>query len=434
MCILKVIQVQHNAILYFSGYPHTKNQIRTESIKDVCPLFRSQIWAALLDVKTNYQELYDGVDKETELPIDKQIEVDIPRCHQYNELLASSEGHIKLKRLLKAFLNSKKDLVYWQGLDSLAATFLVINFNSEAIAFASLSKFIDKYIHNFFLKDNSPVMQEYLAVFSQLIAFHTPSLYNHLFEIGFQPELYAIPWFLTVFTHVFPLEKIFVIWNKLLVNDSTFPLFIGLGILWQLKVNLMSFGFNECILLFSDLPDINIDKCLEEAERLARRTPKSGPTRQYAQIPLDINNPRPLPDKPQQKLAHIRNNKSFSITGQDLLSIFNERSINIKNEIVGIIIDIRPAEDFQVESISDSINMPFNSTFDEKGLITNPNFQTTFEKASKKLKVIVGKDETTGHRFAGHLITLGFSRVCVLYGGKSTAKKLGLLRARNENP
>ena len=119
-------------------------------------------------------------------------------------------------------------------------------------------------------------MQEYLAVFSQLIAFHGPELYNHLFDVGFQPELYAIPWFLTVFTHVFPLEKIFLIWNKLLVNNSSFPLFIGLGILWQLKGNLLSFGFNECILLFSDLPDINIDKCMEDAECLASITPDSG--------------------------------------------------------------------------------------------------------------------------------------------------------------
>ena len=65
---------------------------------------------------------------------------------------------------------------------------------------------------------------EYLAIFSQLIAFHDPELFNHLDSIAFQPEvqhtfavlqtrklrltcqllfslqLYAIPWFLTMFT------------------------------------------------------------------------------------------------------------------------------------------------------------------------------------------------------------------------------------------
>ncbi len=40
---------------------------------------------------------------------------------------------------------------------------------------------------------------EYLAVFAHLIAFHHPDLSNRLETIGFIPDLYAIPWFLTVF-------------------------------------------------------------------------------------------------------------------------------------------------------------------------------------------------------------------------------------------
>ena len=62
---------------------------------------------------------------------------------------------------------------------------------------------------------------EFLAMFRHLIAFHDPELFNHLDNIGFHPEvrmyipcmcykimmiisysfqLYAIPWFLTMFT------------------------------------------------------------------------------------------------------------------------------------------------------------------------------------------------------------------------------------------
>lgn len=132
-----------------------------------------------------------------------QIEVDIPRCHQYNELLSSSEGHRKLKRILKAWVQKNSHLVYWQGLDSLTAPFLYLNFNDEAKAFACLSSFVPKYLHKFFLKDNSAIIQEYLAKFSQLIAYHDPKLANHLYEIKFIPELFAIPWFLTMFSRKF---------------------------------------------------------------------------------------------------------------------------------------------------------------------------------------------------------------------------------------
>ena len=60
-----------------------------------------------------------------------QLEVDVPRCHQYDELLSSPDGHNKLKRVLKAWLAIHPQYVYWQGLDSLAAPFVHLNFNNE---------------------------------------------------------------------------------------------------------------------------------------------------------------------------------------------------------------------------------------------------------------------------------------------------------------
>lgn len=69
-----------------------------------------------------------------------QIEVDIPRCHQYVELLASPEGHAKFKRVLKAWISEHKQYVYWQGLDSLTAPFLLLHFTDEGIVH------IDEYL------------------------------------------------------------------------------------------------------------------------------------------------------------------------------------------------------------------------------------------------------------------------------------------------
>lgn len=179
------------------------------------------------------QMTYTAIDKDTEIPTDRQIAVDIPRCHQYHTLLSSPEGHRKFRRVLKSWVVSHNHLVYWQGrasqlhtdrqtpmtdclsalvgLDSLCAPFLVLNFNNEALAYACFSAFISKYLHKFFLKDNSPIMQgsrvvgceghwgvsdgippsqtpEYLAVFSHMIAFHDPELYNHLDSVAFVPE------------------------------------------------------------------------------------------------------------------------------------------------------------------------------------------------------------------------------------------------------
>lgn len=59
-------------------------------------------------------------------------------------------------------------------------------------------------------------------------------------------------------TDVFPLHKIFHLWDTLLLGNSSFPFCIGVAILQQLRDRLLANGFNECILLFSDLPGENL--------------------------------------------------------------------------------------------------------------------------------------------------------------------------------
>uniref|UniRef100_A0A6I8SIM5 TBC domain-containing protein kinase-like protein n=1 Tax=Xenopus tropicalis TaxID=8364 RepID=A0A6I8SIM5_XENTR len=285
-------EYQLNRIVLFdrllNAYPYKKNMIWKEARVDIPPLLRGLTWAALLVLKGYgaIQEKYDMIDKDTPIPTDRQIEVDIPRCHQYDELLSSPEGHAKFRRVLKAWVVSHPNLVYWQGLDSLCAPFLYLNFNNEALAYACMSAFIPKYLYNFFLKDNSHVIQEYLKVFSQMIAFHDPELSNHLNEIGFIPDVKNI---LICLADVFPLHKIFHLWDTLLLGNASFPFCIGVAILQQLRVRLLANGFNECILLFSDLPEIDIERCVRESVNLFCWTPKSATYRQHAQVPKQIS-------------------------------------------------------------------------------------------------------------------------------------------------
>jgi TBC domain-containing protein kinase-like protein len=50
--------------------------------KDSLPLYRAYIWAALLGIEHDVVARYNAIDKESWTPTDRQIEVDIPRCHQ----------------------------------------------------------------------------------------------------------------------------------------------------------------------------------------------------------------------------------------------------------------------------------------------------------------------------------------------------------------
>lgn len=55
------------------GYPSTRNRIVSEAKVDIPPLLRGDIWAALLNVKGNYEEEYCRIDKQTPTPTDRQV-------------------------------------------------------------------------------------------------------------------------------------------------------------------------------------------------------------------------------------------------------------------------------------------------------------------------------------------------------------------------
>ncbi|XP_004612753.2 TBC domain-containing protein kinase-like protein [Sorex araneus] len=451
-------EYQLNRIVLFDrllkAYPYKKNQIWKEARVDVPPLLRGLTWAALLGVEGDIHAKYDAIDKDTPIPTDRQIEVDIPRCHQYDELLSSPEGHAKFRRVLKAWVVSHPDLVYWQGLDSLCAPFLYLNFNNEALAYACMSAFIPKYLYNFFLKDNSHVIQEYLTVFSQMIAFHDPELSNHLNEIGFIPDLYAIPWFLTMFTHVFPLHKIFHLWDTLLLGNSSFPFCIGVAILQQLRDRLLANGFNECILLFSDLPEIDIERCVRESINLFCWTPKSATYRQHAQPPRPGpdagagRSPAPYfstecPDPPKTDLSResislndLKSEVSPRISAEDLIDLCElsvtghfktapKKTKSSKPKL--LVVDIRNNEDFIRGHISGSVNVPFSTAVTADGELSTGPHAALLPGFRGKVIVVVGHSGPHMAQFAAHLVKMKYPRICILDGGISKLKPTGLL-------
>ncbi|KOB73228.1 TBC domain-containing protein kinase-like protein [Operophtera brumata] len=281
-------EYQFNRLIWFQrllrAYPHTAQFVRAEAEMDIPPLLRGDVWAALLG---------------------------------YCWLLCGAAGHRTLKRLLKAWLLTNPQYVYWQGLDSLTAPFFAI-------------------------------IKEYLAKFWQMCAFHEPALATHLHEINFVPELFAIPWFLTMFSHVFPLHKILHIWDALLVEGPSLPLFMGVGILRQLRDTLMESGFNECILLFSDLPEIDIGECVKQSIEMCRSSPKSISYRRFT---------NETPTKDPMEMVEIPLETLFTEISPRI-SILDFFTLICEDKCCCI--DIRSNLLFEKSCIEGSINVPYS--------------------------------------------------------------------------
>uniref|UniRef100_A0A914UHY9 TBC domain-containing protein kinase-like protein n=1 Tax=Plectus sambesii TaxID=2011161 RepID=A0A914UHY9_9BILA len=434
------IEYQLDRMLLFerliAAYPYKIDWLLKECEVDIPPLYRGFAWAAILNVRGDVALIYDQIDTETFTSTDRQIEVDIPRCHQYDELLASPTAHAKLKRILKAWVVTHPMYVYWQGLDSLSAPFVYLHFNNEALAYACLKAFISRYLHNFFLKDNSAIIQEYLAVFNHLLAFLDPQLYVHLRDIDFLPELYAIPWFLTMFAHVLPLRKLFHFWDAMLLGDSSFPLYFGVAILQDLRDRLLHYGFNECILMFSDLPDIDIERCVSESKRLYDMTPRSCTHRQHAPPLVDASSPwskKNTASLTTMMPLDVTELKSYScprLSADDLMMLSRGSGTPFSTVLP---LDVRPSEEFNRGAIPGSVNIPFVSSTSPFEVPSGAAGDALLRaKNSSVICVVGGSRMAQAKTFAQKLVEAGFVGVCVLDKGVDVLKHTSLLTVRTE--
>merc|ERR1712157_321859 len=221
----------------------------------------------------------------------RQLDVDIPRCHQYNNTLASTEGQSFIKRVLtKWILSNKDDLAYWQGLDSLCAPFCILYIDNEDLAYTAFSKFISILLPDMFKPKNDKVINRYLGLPKQLLNFFDPVLGFYLHNQDFSPNLFAIPWFLTMFSHVFSLNKIFILWDRLLLKTQTFytsdiqqcqntarifPVYIAVSMLCILSSELKDYDFSQLCQWSSDMQDFDVRKVMEKAEKMFEKSPLS---------------------------------------------------------------------------------------------------------------------------------------------------------------
>ena len=83
-------------------------------------------------------------------------------------------------------------------------------------------------------------MFETLAIFQKLFLYHVPCLCLFLMSLPYPPECYAIPWFLTMFSHVLPIEQIFLLWDSIIVHSNSIqmPFFVAVAIMKQIELGL----------------------------------------------------------------------------------------------------------------------------------------------------------------------------------------------------
>lgn len=150
---------------------------------------------------------------------------------------------------------------------------------------------------------------------------------------------------------VFPLHKIIHLWDKLILGDHSYPLYVGIAVLQQLKNALLAAGFNECILLFSDLPDIVMETCVASTQRMYTGTPPSVAYRKHV---LHDREPGEF-DIEDQRLDELQAEQCPRISASDVLKLVRDRPDGIA------VVDLRSGSEFRRAHLAHSVNVPFGA-------------------------------------------------------------------------
>lgn len=388
--------------------------------------------------------------------------MDIPRCHQYDELLASANGQAKLKRVIKSFLLTHKENTYWQGLDSVAAPFVRLNFDDEAIAFGCYEAFFEKYLYAFCRSDSDIEMYKYNAIFRQLLCYHSPELGwfmtdNHESVL----QQFSVKNFLTMFSHVLPINLIYHLWDSIIASDATFPLFIGVAFLLQMEADhgIRERPDEDVWSMITDAPEMQVEQCLAKAKVLFCATPASAcrnraprdrraevlaasrlaaPARALLQglgadrpsserLAADALGAPAPPKKVPLSYEELLASRALIIAGEDVVKMLSLR----RHGSQCLFVDIRVRKDFRRGCLPESINVPADAAFtNPTGGFADPQVEVHLTKRAVSLvKVVVGAGEALEEAvaFANHMIQLGICRVCILQGGLPALKSLNLL-------
>ncbi|EGT40922.1 CBN-TBCK-1 protein [Caenorhabditis brenneri] len=370
---------------------------------------RADVWCTLLDINETKWRDYLNLDILAPHSSDRQLEVDIPRCHQYDSFMTTPAIQESLRKVLKGWqiITEADNYVYWQGCDSLATPFLLANMSKPHIAYACFKEFTHRYCHKFYLKDNSEVIKEYLGIFYHLVAYVDPVLYKHLKNNGFDAELFAIPWFLTCFAHELPLAKLVRLWDETMLHGNAFPLMIALAMLNRLRDKLLAVSFNEMIIIIHDQPDLSIEDIIRNARGYESLIPPSCTFRTHAS---------PWKENCSGEVFRLPNTMTGLSLG-DLSQLHCPRLSSeellwrIERQMI-YVIDTRQESEYQAEHFTISFNHPNNNEADIEWL----RFIPGIVKSELPKCFIYGKnDKTVTEKLAETYVMKGVPYVCVLH-------------------
>nr|XP_022328358.1 TBC1 domain family member 1-like isoform X3 [Crassostrea virginica] len=229
---------------------------------------RGDIWWLLTE---QHKIQYPGVENQTPSKQYSELLKDLTE-YQHNILIDLGRtfpghpyfstqlgpGQLALYNLLKAYSLLDKEVGYCQGLSFIAGILLM--HMEEEHAFETLRHMMFNLGLRKQFQPNMMPLQVQLYQLTRLIHDNYKDLHDHFEEHEIAPNLYAAPWFLTVFASQFPLGFVARVFDLLLIQGVEILLKVALVLLGNHKELILQCDSFETIVEFikTTLPEMGV--------------------------------------------------------------------------------------------------------------------------------------------------------------------------------
>lgn len=283
---------------------------------------------------------------------------------------------------------------YKQGLNEVLAIFIFLQNEenegeplSDDDVFALFSAFLKRFVP-FYDTDDFVPLQCTFVFFGRLLLYHRPDLHNLLEDRGVSPDMYSMPWFLTLFASKTPLKLALHLWDRFLErSDTTFFMFLGVALLSNAEQAVFSADP-------SSLPEILTSLSLSSREELenlwivATRLSDTTPLTFVARLKRSVMRRGAPTRKPSTNAPNVNNKSSL----QDI-STSDETS-------VGVAALESTASTHSAKEPPHQAEDPTSET--HPALRTGPTF---FERLEQEKCFFILPEEVVGHCYCSRLPT-----------------------------
>ena len=217
-----------------------------------------KIWKILLNFnqikkKYDYNKIKKEIDQFPNLVISKEIiQLDVLRTYFKKDRQLNRE---KTSYILRATCKETPSINYCQGMNYIVAFLLSITENEEDTFYLFLSLLINTDYGSLF-SDDLEKLKKFFYVFERLINIFLPELYSYFLDNNINVSYFISPWFITLFTDVYPHVSnltepkiILRIWDLFLFNGWNSIIKIGISIIKHFENKLLTLTF-ETLLRF----------------------------------------------------------------------------------------------------------------------------------------------------------------------------------------